>query len=344
MDLSVFAEELKADMYKNYWIGAGENKEYQEYKPLYTEICQEKSLKDMNQSYGGAYDKVTSNITDVEYVRKKEKQPVEYKSMAEGYPVYASVKAYEFGLQFSLEVTKQLPKMREDLLSVIRKSVPMAYKLAKERFFWNQFNYGGYTAGQELFNQDLPNGVLTTGYGDKLYDSVNWFNLVGAKRPEYKGGANTKYNALTLPFSPDNIKKLFNLLTDTNGFREDGIEFDNSRDVYLVVPRGLGVDAKSWMKTVQEAASQNNTKNWMQENIAGVISVPYLTGNAVAANIPYYLVRKNCGMDFYAGDAPTFETNIDFDHDIIKVKSRIEIAERITNWRFAAASNAPTSA
>jgi hypothetical protein len=98
------------------------------------------------------------------------------------------------------------------------------------------------------------------------------------------------------------------------------------------------------MKTVQEAVSQNNTRNWMQENIAGVISVPYLTGNATPANIPYYLVRKNVGMDFYTADAPTFETNVDFDHSIVKVKSRIEVAKRITNWRFAGSSNAPTSA
>lgn len=93
------------------------------------------------------------------------------------------------------------------------------------------FNYGGFTAGHDAFDNSIP-GILTPTYGSLAYDAIPFFNLTGAKRTAKHGG--TYYNGVeSLTLDGTGLQTLMKLISVTNAFNEAGIEITIMPNVLL---------------------------------------------------------------------------------------------------------------
>lgn len=335
-----FLNGLSPNAYKYYWESADDI--YKKYKPFYRDLAIIKSTSEIK----GGYEKSTSVIgadqmADMaNYGVASEDHPIE------GYPVYWTIKQKAKKIRMPREVIRDMKHRADDWLKQYVKSVvPMMVEKTKEVIVADVYNYGGYTSGNAIFNQDDGDLSLTTGYTSFCYDGKPLFALSGNNHT--RKDASTFYNATAITTASAsgqsnginyaNALTMWNLLTSTNAKMENGAQFDNSSGVSVVCHKSAEMDWKVIQNSTLNPDNAENATNPLNGMFDKIIGNPYITTATQSV-----MFRKE-GLIAYFGD-PIFnfyETN---DPDAVYFKVVLDYAIAPKAACTFLANNAPTSA
>ena len=129
----------------------------------------------------GAFEKNTTVIGMGDLIKRHEAERINYDRAGEGWTVQSDWDLYSKGIEFGPVTLDDLSETK--IANMIMKMVESGtrnYFLGKEQLAANVFNYGGYTAGHEIFNGSVPGE--TDPSGDLCYDGKPFFNLSGKDR------------------------------------------------------------------------------------------------------------------------------------------------------------------
>lgn len=146
----------------------------------------------------------------------------------------------------------------------------------KEIYGANIFTYGGYTSGDEIYNNAWGNEADSS--GDLIYDSKPLFVLTGNTRTTKGGG--TYYNAIvTGALNPTNFETLYILCSDTNSYSEQDRRVSNKPNTLLTKDGADALQAKRILKSTHLPGGELNDIN-PHEGALNPVAWGYLTGTA----------------------------------------------------------------
>lgn len=329
MDRSTFIKGMPANMYKWYWESA--EPFYKQHDSVYPKVANVHPLSEIV----GPYYQTTSAIGIEKLYRRNENGPIRKVNFGEGFTIYIAIRSYDVMVECSFELNRDFHRISDFLKNSIKANMPLAVEETKEQLFADIFNKGGFTAGDDVFDNSVPEVNLNPSYGSLAYDGLPFFNLSGNLR---KNMVETEYyNGIASNFSATNLKAAHILLTSTNAKREIDTPFNNSQNLVLMVPTALSLDADEVLNSKLIAGSNNNNKNSLRGRY-NPIENPWLTKAS-----QWQIGRKGFGVDMFVPDGPDFDFWEDKDLKKFKASAHIDIAVGVTNWRGWLSSNFDTS-
>lgn len=322
---SDFPKLLLKDMYK--WF----MEEYETFKPVYPQLFE------VVESDTG-YEQETTGIGLGLLSERKENDPIIYDKAMEGYTSYAKMR--EFSSAFSITNITQADtpanKVRDTAATEAR-SWAQAVIATEESFAAKFFNFGGYTAGHDVFNNSTK--LLTDPTGDLAYDGKPFFNLSGNNRSA-KGHATTYYNGIGSALDGTTIQTLYTLMTATNNRNERG-EIVNIMPDTLVIPPALKFTARSILESSALITGENATKGDANtnQNLLTPIEWQYLSDTDA-----WFIGKKQKGLKFYKRQVPTIRFWIDESTRALHYSISTRFGAGMHNWRYWGGSNFATSA
>ena len=320
---------IKADMHTWYWEAT--DKVYKKLNRYYDKMVEVLPLSTIT----GGYWKGTSAIgaTQLEdrinYGKLYEDKP------QEGFQVYACIKQKGLKVKVPSEVERDWHRTQSFLKDYVKTNWPEAVETTKEKIVANLYNYGGYTSGHSVFNNnDSDIGLTTYTSPDLCYDGAPFFNLANNLRTAKNGS--TYYNAVALAgITFANAKTMYNLLTATNNKKENGNPFDNSQDLIVVTNTANKLDWDAINNSTLNPDNAQNATNTLKGAFKDIIANPYLTTATFSA-----IQRRSMGIKFFVSepkfnfweenDAPTMWASVVYDYAIC-----------VQNFRPIVSNNAP---
>lgn len=284
-----------------------------------------------------AYDQSTQVISAGDLVEKPEHESIVFENAMEGYTVYGKNRTFAKGIEFSFEAVQDMPS--EKIANLVRdyaRQWATSAAMNKETFAAKFFNYGGYTAGNEVFNNTIT-GVVTDPTGDLCYDGKPFFNLSNNLRPLYPGATATHYNSLALPLSDVNIKTAYLRMTTTNNVDSRGRKIMLKPDA-LLVPPDLKFSALNILNASNVINSANNDLNTAQNIVPNLLEWQYLTDTDA-----WFLLKTKHGLKFHNRMPLTFDFYQDEDTKAYKATVIARWGAHVYDWRGVVASQVSTS-
>ena len=198
---------------------------YDEKPVVFSEIFDEEKTE-------GAYEQYTTVVSTGTAPKVGEGETMPRRQITEGYTVYCASKKFGEELALTNEAIEDNRKIKK-FMQKWSEGLGETYRRTQEDDHADIFNYGGFTAGDTTFLNDISGGVLTTSYGKVCYDSVCFFNDSTNTRSS-KSGATYYNGVVTLQLNTTNIETLFNLMTVTNAYDEAGKKVQIIPDTLLV--------------------------------------------------------------------------------------------------------------
>ena len=313
-----FTEALKKDAYRWYF------ESYPEKPPVYQELFEVVPSD-------AAYDMFTSAVGLGELLEKPEGEDLQADRPMEAYTIVCKNRTFGRLVRFSYETVQDVKKVSNLLQTTIGKWASSVVE-TKEKFHAKLFNYGAYTAGNDVFNNTITD-VITDSSGNLIYDGKALF---ATDHPDKVGNTYSNYESAD-SLTPDNLKANHLIFTSTNNRNERGQIIDWMPDT-LLVPPALTFTAREILNTTAIPYSQDNTINVLAGGFLGVQEWSYLTDTD-----GWFLLKKKVGLMSTARqdvvmDVWSDETNLDL---FCSVNLRFGAA--VTNWRGAFACNISSS-
>lgn len=285
------------------------------------------------ESSSGAYEQYTTVVGPGKLFRGAEGVTIPRVSTTEGFTVYCANFKYPVELPISNEAIDDNRKIK-NFLKTWAQGLGEAARITQEDEHADLFNYGGYTAGHATFNNDIPGGVLSTGYGNLAYDSVCFLNASDNLRTAKSGS--TYYNGvLTLQLNETNIQKLFNLLTVTNAFDEAGKRVEIMPDTLLCQ---YGSD--NWFaarRIIESPASVDGAHAGITNLWKSQLRV--IGWSALTDSDAYFIGCSKKGLKSLARLPLTIDYYEDKANDAQVVRARIRFGRTVSNFRFWVGAN-----
>lgn len=314
---SQFTEAMKKDMYKYFW------ESYDEVAPVYSEIF------DVVPS-DAAYEKFTSAIGLGELLEKPEGEDLQADAPMESYTIICKNRSFGRLVRFSYETVQDSQKVGNILQSAVS-TWGKTYPITKEKFYAKFFNYGAYTAGNEVFNNTIT-GVIDDPSGNLIYDSKAFFSTT---HPSRAGSTYSNYNS-SLSLSHTNLQTAWSAYHNTNNRDERDSIITLKADIMLL-PTALRFTAQVILESTLIPESAENDTNVLRAIVAP-LEWAYLTdsdgwflGKRKAGIMA--TEREDVAMDFWQD-----ETNKDYFASIFT-----RFGGAVTNWRYWYAANISSS-
>lgn len=256
----------------------------------------------------------------------------------EGYSVYGTLKSKALKVKCPRTLNRDWHRTVSWIKDYVAKNWVGAFEVTKEKLVADMFNYGGYTAGHSIFNNDDSGIGLTTYTSPNLcYDGKPFINLSGNNRAA-KGHSTTYYNGLALAgVTLDNAKTMVNLLTATNNKMENGNPFDNGQNPIVLCHNTLGMDWRIINESTLNPDHANNDKNPLQGAFKKIIANPYITTPTFSA-----IISQGKGLKAYFSQ-PYFKFWEINDPETLWASITMDYAIWVQNWRPVVANNAPVA-
>jgi hypothetical protein len=256
---------------------------------------------------------------------------------ADGYPVYGVVKDKNLMVQAPLELERDFPRIANWLKDYVQKNWPAAVETTKDKLITDLINYGGYTSGHSVFNNNSTDLNLTTySSPDLTYDGKPWFALTGNNHTAKD--AQTYFNAHALAgIDYANALTMYKRMVASNGYMENGRPFDNGMDLKVMCARGLGPDWQIVNNSTLIPDDANNAVNPLKGMFKDITENPFITTSTFSMIYRKGAVRAWFGkvrFNFWEEENPP-----GFWASVI-----LPYVRCIQNFRLADANNAPTSA
>lgn len=284
------------------------------------------------ESSEGAYEQYTTVVGPGPLQRVGEAVTIPNQTMIEGYTAYCANFKVATELPMSNEAIDDNRKIK-NILKQWATELGEDYAVDTEDEHADLFNFGGFTAGHSTFLNDIP-AVLTTSYGQFVYDGKPFFNTSDNLRPNKTGGS--YYNGiLNLPVSETNLQKLYQLLTSTNAFNEAGMRI-NMRPNVVIAKTGSDV-AWALRRILESSGSPEATHEGVVNLWKGKLRL--IEWSALTNPNAYFmgvmkkglksLTRLPLSIDYYE--------NKQMDGQV--VRSRKRYGRAVTNWRYWVGAN-----
>lgn len=316
-----FTKLMQRDMYKWFF------ERYDTFNPVYPQVFE------VIQS-NSAFEQETTGIGMGQLSERPEGEEIVNSNALEGFTVYAKNRTYSDSFSLTMETQEDTPAEKiANLLRDLATTWSEGVTATKETYAANVFNYGGYTAGNAIFNGTIT-GVSNNGVadpsGDFIYDGKPFFALSGNNHTAKNGS--TYYNATANAFSSANLQTAYQLMTVTNNRNERGEIISLMPDTILFNP--------NLRFSVRQVLENTDTAN-LKSNVQGLlkpIEWHYLTDTDA-----WYVGKAKKGIKFMERKAPV----IDFYQDEKSKKYYATIDTRfgvmVNNWRFWVSNNLATS-
>lgn len=281
-----------------------------------------------------AFEQSTTGIGMGELDETPEGNDVNEGSPLEGFTVIGKNRSFRKSVSLTEEFSEDTPPEKiANFLQKLANSWGDGVVRSKEKTAVKFFNYGGYTAGHDIFNNTIT-GVVDDPTGDLCYDGKPFFNLSNNTRSSKGGG--TYYNGLALALSSANLQTAYNLMTNTNN-RNERDEVVAIKPNVLLIPPSLRFTARTILESDKIVGSSNNDIN-VTQNIVEPIEWQYLTDTdawflGVKQKGVVWQGRKEPVIDFYQNDVNN--------KYVAKISARWGV--RMENWRYWVGSNFSTS-
>lgn len=328
-----FIEALKADNYK--WF----IEKYEEHDPIFSRIAEEASttfayVQETSATGGGRLDE---KLPGHGYVLQ---------NITEAWTPIIRVK--EFGNIIPIEgsTMEDIKGKAGDVLKKWVQEWGTAARQEQEYQVADLFSYGGLTAGRHAtFDNSDPQGAWSDPSGDGVYDGtaaspMPFFNLSGNERTAKNG--DTYFNMRsTLTLNGAGIENLYELIAETNSFKDNGQKCVIFPDLLMVGTPTQEFAARRILESTQTAGNANNDKNVIK-NLLNIVRNPFLSAEFKAAGA-FVVGKAKSGVKIYSRIKPEFEFWDDKDDNTFKTRIRLRMGSGVTNWRFWAANLIPTS-
>lgn len=312
-----FTEGMKKDLYAYFF-------EMYPQKPSVWETLFEVVPSD------AAYDQFTSAIGLGELLEKPEGEDLQSDAPMESYTIVCKNRSFGRTVNFSYESVQDAKKPANLFQSVVGSWAKMV-PITKEKHYAKFFNYGAYTAGNDVFNNSITN-VVTDSSGDLIYDSKAFF---ATDHPDRVGNTYANYTQ-TRALSQANLQTTYLTYTTTNNRDERGEVIELSPDT-LLIPPALKFTAAVILNTTLIPGSQDNDVNTMN-GILEPVEWSYLTDSD-----GWFIGSKKMGILSTTREG----ISIDFWMDELSKDYHASIFTRfggcVTNWRHWYACNISTS-
>jgi len=277
-----------------------------------------------------AYDQYTTAIGLGELLEKPEGENIQADAPMEGYTVVCKNRSFARRVPFTYETVQDAKKIG-NLLSTTVGTWGRYLPITKEKFYAKFFNYGAYTAGQDVFNNTIT-GVVTDPTGNLIYDGKSFFNDA---HPDKVGNTYDNYYASTA-LTADNLKTVYLAYTTTNNRDERGEIIDLSPDI-LLIPPALKFTAQEILMTDREVGTINNTINTMR-NIVTPMEWSYLTDTD-----GWFLGKLKMGLMATDREAPSLDFYQDEENLNFFARIFTRFGGAVTQWRYWIGCNISTS-
>lgn len=322
---------ILADMHTWFWEASDKvYKKLEKFYPSMADVANTSEIK-------GGFWKGTSAIgaTELEdrdnYGLTAEDRPIE------GYPVYATIKQKALKVKVPKEVSRDWHRTRDFLKEYVQKNWPLAIEVTKEKLAAKFYNTGGVTAGDKIFiNDDADLNLTTYTTNDLIYDGIPWFARTGANHTAKDD--QTYFNAGALSgVTFANAKTMYNYLTDTNAYMENGQAFDNSQDLMITCAKALQLDWEAINNSTLNPDNAQNEANTLKGAFKKILGNPYLTTATMSV-----MHRESMGLKLWFSE-PKFSFWEENDPPQLWASVQLDYAGAVQNWRTHYANNAPTS-
>ena len=231
---------MKDDMYKYFWENYPQ--EASVWEGLFEIV-----------SSDGAYTQFTSAIGLGILLEKPEGENIQTEAPMESYTIVVKNRLFARKVQFSYESVKDSKK--GNLMEATVSTWGEAVVRTKETFYSNFFNKGMLTAGHDVFDNTIT-GVVTDAAGNKIYDSLPFFDTV---HPDRVGNTYSNHES-SRSLTHANLETTYLTYTSTNNRDERGNVFTITPDVLLINP-ALRFTAQVILNTSLIPGSQDNDTN-----------------------------------------------------------------------------------
>jgi hypothetical protein len=318
---SLFPEALRKDSYDWYW------ESYDEQPKKYTEVFTVKKTTAL-------YEKSTSAIGTGKREEKTSTGKIKEKAPIEGFITYGKIRAFAKMETITREVAEDTQKLSNFLKSQMSQWAIDAEETIED-FCAGVFNYGGHTAGHDVFNNTIA-GVIDPGTGSMLYDGKALFAANGTYHTS-KGNTNY-YNGLgALNISITNLQTAYNRMSVYNNRKEDDSIMRNVPNILLCSP-ALKFTVDEILKSQDKPDTANRAINVMN-NLVQPVYWDYLTD----ADQWQLVNTKMGGFVLYMRENPEFDLWEDKETKLYKMSIYMRYGIMVKNWRQVVAANYATS-
>ena len=282
----------------------------------------------------GSYEKETTSIGMGQLSERFEGADIIASSPLEGFTAVGKSRTWSDGFEVTMEMQEDTsPEKIANFARQVATTWAEGVVWTQETFTARFFNEGGFTAGSEVFDNEIT-GVVEDTSGDFIYDGKPFFNLQGNERSSKGGGQ--YYNGLSLPLNATNLQTAYNLMTDTNN-RNERDERIALKPTIILYPSNLKFTVMNLLNATHVTGSDFNDINTVQ-NLVEPVEWQYLTDTDA-----WFLGVPRKGIKVLARRQPV----IDFYTDPKSKKLFVTIDARwgayVTNWRYWVGSNFSTS-
>ncbi len=283
-----------------------------------------------------AYEQYTTAIGPQKLTKVAEGVATPRQTASEGFTVYIANYDYPSELAISNDAIDDHQKV-DNYLKAWAEGLGEVVRNKQESEHAALFNYGGFTAGHDAFNNSIP-GVLTPSYGSLAYDAKPLFNLSGNERTAKHGG--TYYNGVeTLTLDGTGLQTLMKLISVTNAYNEAGLEIQIMPNVILCQ---YGSDTyyaaqRILQSTADVTAVQSGVKN-IWNGALRLIGWRFLTDSDA-----WFIGVAKQGLTSLARMAPVIDYYEDKSIRSQVVRMQARWGRGPTNFRYWAGANFATS-
>lgn len=317
---SGFPELMQKTMYDYF----DEAIEYEQLDVVYPKLFDVKTIT-------GGYVKKTNMLGMGQLTERQEADDITNMNPLEGWSPVHKVRIFSKSFELSKTFVDDTPEEKiTDILQELARGWAQGLINTKESFAASLFNYGGYTAGHDVFNNSIP-GVVDDPSGDLLYDGKPFFNLTGNNRTAKNGS--TYYNGIAANnFNATNLQTAYNLMAVSNAYDEKGEKIALKPDVVVFNP-ALHFTVKSVLENTDTANGKSVVQGLVQP-----IEWSYLTDSDA-----WFLGKAKKGLKWYERQAPVIEFYQNPKNKNYYVTIDTRFGAGVDNWRFWQGNNFSTS-
>lgn len=317
---SELTQLMQKDLYK-YFIEA---EQYQQLTPVYSQIFEVTTMD-------GAFEQSTSALGMGKLSERKEGNDITRSNPLEAWTIPHKARTFSDSFEMTQESVEDANSSKlANSLQRIAQGWQQGLINTKEEFAAKFFNFGGYTAGHDVFNNSIT-GVVTDPTGDLGYDGKPFFALTGNNHPAKSGS--TYYNSIAAnTFSAANLKTAYNLMTNTNNYDEKG-EKIALRPEIILYPSALRFTVDEVLRNTDTANIRSST-----EGLVKPLEWQYLTDTD-----GWFLGVPKKGLKWYERKMPVIDVYQNESNNAFVVKIDARFGAGMDNWRFWQANAISTS-
>lgn len=286
----------------------------------------------------GSWEQYTSAIGPGELTETGEMEGMDEVEAMEGWTVYCANRKFTKELPLSDEALRDNRQM-DNFIKTWGGGLGEAGRLTKERRHANLFNYGGYTSGHAVFNNNISGGVLTTYTSPNLcYDGYPFLNKSDNTRAAKHGGA--YYNGFAdKGLSETNLQQLWQSIADTNSYDEAGNRVS-------IVPNTIlcKYGSDTWWTARRIVESQAAIYEGSHPGVKNLFGSLRVIGWSFLSDADaWFLGVARKGLMSLARMPLSIDTYEDKKHDGHIIRARVRFNCCVRNWRYWVGAKFSTS-